>query len=287
MWVSKPETPMSLAHTLETFLEQRFGEPVAVDPALEGLERIESIVKHRVLRRYSDKPVDPELVRLICACGLSSPTKSDLQQRDILIVENPASRKAIANLIPDMPWIGKAPCFLVFLANGRRLPALSRLRGKEFANDHFDLLFNAVTDATMALSTCIVAAEALGLGTCPISVIRDHAARIGELLALPEKVIPLAGLCVGWPSDQGRLSPRLPLAMNLHHDRYRESGWVEQLDGYDRRRERIAPFREQRDPDRFGVAPNYGWSEDKARQYAVSQRADFGAYVRRMGFSTD
>jgi nitroreductase/FMN reductase [NAD(P)H] len=187
MWVSKPETPMSLAHTLETFLEQRFGEPVAVDPALEGLERIESIVKHRVLRRYSDKPVDPELVRLICACGLSSPTKSDLQQRDILIVENPASRKAIANLIPDMPWIGKAPCFLVFLANGRRLPALSRLRGKEFANDHFDLLFNAVTDAAMALSTCIVAAEALGLGTCPISVIRDHAARIGESLAIRRK----------------------------------------------------------------------------------------------------
>ncbi len=50
---------------------------------------------------------------------------------------------------------------------------------------------------------------------------------------------------------------------------------------------RIAPFREQRDPDRFGVAPHYGWSEDKARQYAVPQRADFGAYVRRMGFSTD
>ena len=92
------------------------------------------------------------------------------------------------------------------------------------------------------LSTCIAAAEALGLGTCPISVIRDHAARIGELLGLPERVIPLAGLCIGWPSDQGRLSPRLPLAMTLHHDRYDESGWAEQLDGYDRRRESIAPY---------------------------------------------
>jgi nitroreductase/FMN reductase [NAD(P)H] len=204
-----------------------------------------------------------------------------------LIVENPVTRKAIADLIPDMPWIGKAPCFLVFLANGRRLPALSRRRGKQFANDHFDLLFNAATDAAMALSTCITAAEALGLGTCPISVIRDHAARIGELLALPEKVIPFAGLCIGWPSDQGRLSPRLPLAMTLHRDRYDESGWGEQLDAYDRRREAVAPFREQRDPARFGVAPHYGWSEDKARQYALPQRADFGAYVRGRGFSTD
>jgi nitroreductase/FMN reductase [NAD(P)H] len=290
MWVSAPETPMSLepdlAHELEAILEQRFGERIAASDAFEGLDRIESIVKHRVIRRYSTKPVDPELLRLICACALSAPSKSDLQQRDIVVVENPATRKAIADLIPDMPWIGKAPCFLVFLANGRRLPGLSRLRGKTFANDHFDLLFNAVTDAALALSTCIAAAEALGLGTCPISVIRDHAARIGELLSLPERVIPLAGLCIGWPSDQARLSPRLPLAMTLHRDRYDETGWAEQLDQYDQRREAMAPYREQRDPGLFGVAPHYGWSEDKARQYAVPQRADFGSYVRAAGFST-
>jgi nitroreductase/FMN reductase [NAD(P)H] len=29
----------------------------------------------------------------------------------------------------------------------------------------------------------------------------------------------------------------------------------------------------------------YGWSEDKARQYSVSERADFGAFVRKIGFS--
>ncbi len=75
---------MSLAHTTRSIPGAAFRRAVAVDPALEGLERIESIVKHRVMRRYSDKPVDPELVRLICACGLSSPSKSDLQQRDIV-----------------------------------------------------------------------------------------------------------------------------------------------------------------------------------------------------------
>lgn len=276
---------MSLTQDLEAFLEQRFGERVAIDPALQGAERIGTIVKHRVIRRYSDRPVDPELLRLICACALSAPSKSDLQQRDIVVVENPETRKAIADLMPDMPFISKAPCFLVFLANGRRLPALSALRGKTFANDHFDLLFNAVTDAALALATGVAAAEALGLATCPISVIRDHAAQIGEWLGLPERVIPLAGLCIGWPSDQGRMSPRLPLAMTLHRDRYDESDWVSQLDGYDRRRETIAPFREQRDPGRFGRVPHYGWSEDKARQYAVPQRADFGDYVRGRGFS--
>jgi nitroreductase/FMN reductase [NAD(P)H] len=35
---------------------------------------------------------------------------------------------------------------------------------------------------------------------------------------------------------------------------------------------------------RFGTSPTYGWSEDKARQYADPERADFGAFVRRIGF---
>jgi hypothetical protein len=37
----------------------------------------------------------------------------------------------------------------------------------------------------------------------------------------------------------------------------------------------------------LGVAPFYGWSEDKARQYSVPERADFGAYVRGRGFRLD
>jgi nitroreductase/FMN reductase [NAD(P)H] len=29
----------------------------------------------------------------------------------------------------------------------------------------------------------------------------------------------------------------------------------------------------------------YGWSEDKARQCSVPEREDFGAFIRRQGFS--
>ena len=38
---------------------------------------------------------------------------------------------------------------------------------------------------------------------------------------------------------------------------------------------------------RWGEVPFYGWSEDKARQYGVPQRADFGAFVRKKGFCLD
>jgi nitroreductase/FMN reductase [NAD(P)H] len=94
-------------------------------------------------------------------------------------------------------------------------------------------------------------------------------------------------MCVGWPADDGYLSPRLSLSVRLHEERFSEERLAEGIDAYDRRRAALRPYRTQRDPDHFGKADFYGWSEDKARQYAVPQRADFGAFVRRQGFKLE
>jgi nitroreductase/FMN reductase [NAD(P)H] len=271
---------------IQNALALRFGETIAVDETLAGLDEIARIASRRVTRKYLDRAVDPSLLRLLCACALSAPTKSDLQQADIIIVKDLEKRCVIADLIPDQPFIRTAPVFLVFLANARRLPEISKLRGKPFPNDHLDLFFNASVDAAIALATFVCAADAVGLGTCPISVIRDHSARITELLALPRRVIPVAGMCVGWPAEPGHISARLPLSCTLHEDTYSEGDLAARIDAYDRRRAAIHPHK-PRDPTRWGTAQFYGWSEDKARQYGVPQRADFGAYVRKQGFRLD
>jgi len=266
-------------------LNRRFGEAIAVDEKLAGLDALARIAGRRVQRRYTDQPVDPALLRLLCACALSAPSKSDLQQADIVIVGK-SHQQAIADLIPDQPFIRVAPAFLVFLANGRRLPEISRMRGKPFPNDHLDQFFNTAVDAGIVLATFMAAADAVGLGTCPISVIRDHSARVSEMLKLPQRVIPVAGMCVGWPSEAGHISPRLGLDSTIHDGVYEEGKLADRIDAYDRRRAAIHPYK-PRDPARWGEAAFYGWSEDKARQYGVPQRADFGAFVRRKGFKLD
>src|SRR5262249_1393303 len=177
--------------------------------------------------------------------------------------------------------------FLVFLANGRRLPAISKLRAKPFPNDHLDLFFNAAVDSALVLATFLRAATVVGLGCCPISAIRDHARVISEMLALPERIVPVAGLCVGWPAERGHVTPRLGLEATLHEDRYTTEALAQQIEDYDRRRERQQPYRRQRAPEHWGKATTYGWSEDKARQYAEPLRADFGAFVRAKGFKLD
>jgi len=272
---------------VETALAARFGERFHADAAPAGWAELARMAARRVCRRYEARDVAPDLVRLLCACALSAPTKSDLQQSDILIIRETAKRHAIGALLPEMPWLIEAPVFVIVLANGRRTPQIAAMRGKPFPNDHLDLFFNATVDAAIVLASLVHAAEAAGLGCCPISMIRDHAQAIAGMCALPEKVVPVAGLTLGWPAEAGALSPRLPLSVTVHEERYAETDLAAKIDAYDRRRAALRPYRKQREPERFGTAASYGWSEDKARQYANPQRADFGAFVRRQGFKLD
>lgn len=265
---------------LTSALATRFGEDVPLPDSLAGLETLTDIAAHRTGRSYEARAIAPELIRLIAACALSAPSKSDLQQADIVEIDDPMLRTAIADLIPSMPWVREAPAFLVVCGNGRRLLAASDLAGETFANQHLDHFFNATVDAALVLQSLIVCAEAVGLATCPISVIRNHAATLSDLLALPSHVFPLAGLCLGWPGEERRISPRLPLSQTLHRNHHSEGDLATALPTYDRRRARI----EGRDSD----APDFvGWSRAKARMYAEPQRADFGAFIKDKGFKLD
>ncbi|MBI4207408.1 MAG: nitroreductase family protein [Betaproteobacteria bacterium] len=269
-------------------LAERFGAPLDVIEAdFPGLKELARIASHRSHRKYRKQPIDPGLLRLLFACALSAPSKSDLQQADIIHVADRAGIKAIVELIPDMPWINDAPVFLVFCGNNRRIRQIGEWRGKPFANDHLDHFMNAAVDAGLVMMNFIRAAEAVGLGACPISAIRNHPHEVSRLLALPDWVFPVAGLTVGYPAEAGRISARLPLEVTVHVDRYDETDVGEKIDAYDRRRHALQPYRRQRHTERYGQAAFYGWSEDKARQYSVPERADFGAFIRAKRFKLD
>jgi nitroreductase len=273
-------------------LMRRFGsesDHLALPPDALDLHR--QLAARGVVRAFKPEPVPYDLLHRLCALALSSPTKSDLQQRDIVMVDDASLKERILLPLTEGPtgqaWLRDVPVLLVFCGNNRRQRLWHGWRGKPFANDHLDAFFNAAVDAGIALSAFVLAAEAQGLGTCPISVIRNRAAAVSELLALPQHVFPVAGLAVGWPAAAPKESMRLPLDVTVHRNGYSEDNLQAAIEGYDRRREAAQPYREQRYVETFGKAAPYGWSEDKARQYAVPERADFGDYVRARGFRLD
>lgn len=273
------------ARRIEAALDQRFGIPVPVDPATPGLEELAHIAEHRSYRKFDpDRPVSDALLKLLFASAMSAPSKSDLQQADIIHVADRATIRTIAEMIPDMPWIARAPVFLVFCGNNRRIRQIGDWRGKPFANDHLDHFMNAAVDAGLIMMNFIRAAEAVGMGCCPISAVRNRSQEVSDLLGLPDWVFPVAGLCAGFPGEKRDITPRLPLEVTVHTNRFDDASVRDKVDAYDRRRHGIQPFRRQRDTEKHGEAPFYGWSEDKARQYCVPEREHFGAFIRGKKF---
>jgi len=276
-----------MSKTLADLIENRFGLPTDAGRDTPASGTIAGMLSRRSQRHFTAEPVADEMLEIVLAAALSSPAKSDLQQASIVIVRDAAKRKAIDGLVPSLPWVPEAPLFLVFCGDNRRIRRIAELRGKPFPNDTLDMFMNAAVDAGIVLQAFITAAESLGLGCCPISLIRNHIERLGELLELPEGVFPVAGLCVGHPAGEGKLSMRLPPSITVHTDRYDGSQFEAELTAYDARRAKQEPTEpaKQRFIDRWGQAASYTWSEDKARQYSVPERHSFGPYVRKQGFA--
>jgi nitroreductase len=281
-----------MAHLYTNDLRARFG--LDLDLGLEeGAELpyeqwLRQLLVRRTHRRYLDQPVPDAIVRLLLAAAFSASSKSDFQQASVLWVKERGRRDRLAALFPDMPWIGAAPVFLVFLGDARRLERIGELRGHKQDNGSFEGFFNATIDSALGLQSCILTAEAIGLGTCPISVLRNRIGEIAEILKLPDKVFPVAGLCLGYPDQPGYISMRLPFEATVHVDDYDDSGLADAVDAYDKRRDaRHSIGDRQRDPARFGTAEFYGWSEDKARQGMIPEGAGFAAWLKAHGFSFD
>jgi nitroreductase len=267
----------------------RFGDEMGAPADVPEVPWLRQALLRRTHRRYADRPVAEPLLRLLLGAAFSASSKSDFQQASVIRVDERARRDRLAALVPDMPWIGNAPVFLVFCGDARRLERLGALRGHQADNGKLEGFFNAAVDAALVLQTFILAAETAGLGCCAISAIRNHPDAVAETLDLPDKVFPIAGLCVGYPAAAGHISMRLPLDITLHKDRYDDSCLDEAVAAYDLRRDArySIPREQQRLPEIFGYASRYGWSEDKARQATRPEGQDFPAYLRARGFTME
>jgi nitroreductase len=272
--------------SINELIQNRFGLETEIGKTVTENKTLTDILSHRSCRNYKPDTIAEDLLQTLFAAAFSAPSKSDLQQACVIRVESREKQQRIANLSPYTTWVADAPLFMVWCGDSRRIRLLSQWRNHPFANDHLDAFMNAAVDAAIAMQTFIIAAESVGLGCCPVSEIRDQIDGLSSELELPQWVFPVAGLCVGWPSCEAHINLRLPLTVTNHVDRYDDSDLFEHVASYDQRREAIDQTQpeQQRLIDRFGISADYGWSENRTRQYSVPARADFGGYIRRQGF---
>ncbi len=245
-----------------------FGAEIAQSgPAPDATAALSRILARRSYRRFTDQPVPEALYTALLACAQSAPAKSDLQQYSIIDVRDPARKAELAQLC-DTAWMADAPVLLVFCGDLRRAQRVCEMRGHAYAQNTLDSFMNAAVDAALAMQAFVLAAETAGLGCCCISQVRKRLPDMADLLNLPDRVFPVAGLAAGWPGEARDVTCRLPPSIVVHRDAYDDRDLGPELDAYDQRRHAARPLGNQINVEKFGTAAFYGWSENAARRLA-------------------
>lgn len=179
-------------------------------------QTIETLQGHASVRHFSDQPLTDAQREAILLAARQTSSSSFMQLVSIVRVTDPALRAQLVPLCGEQPHVATSAEFWVFCADFYRNQQIAPDAKLGFAEQ---LLAGTVDAALMAQNT-LTAAESLGLGGVFIGGLRNHPVEVTALLDLPRHVLPLFGLCLGWPQHPSQHKPRLPLSMLVHENRY-------------------------------------------------------------------
>jgi nitroreductase len=181
---------------------------------------IQQIHEHRSIRKYKPDPIPEELLTEILSAGIRTPSSGNMQAYSIIITREEELRKKL--LIPhlDQSMVVDAPVLLTFCADFYRMRRWLSLNDAPDNFDHFFGFMVAAIDAILVSQTVALAAESRGLGLCYLGSTFANADQIGEILELPENVVPVVGYSLGYPAEDPDPRDRLPLDGLLHTEVY-------------------------------------------------------------------
>ncbi|MGI8764692.1 MAG: nitroreductase family protein [Ilumatobacteraceae bacterium] len=215
-------------------------------PMEESLGPIEMIMTTRAMRRFTDEPVAPELIRRCLAAAQQAPSGGNVQPQQYLVLTEPAPKEAIGNLyrrafdryeasLPErtfrnddqrQSWertsrasrhladhLAEAPAIVLFLQ------PLIPWGGRD-ADGSLDI---GRLDASVypAVQNFCLAARSLGLGTALTTVIRVLGTEALEAVGVSPAEYEIAALVpVGWPTGHFGVAPRKPPEKATHWDRW-------------------------------------------------------------------
>ena len=149
-----------------------------------------------------------------------APTDATAQMATLIRVVDPELRSRLASLSGEQEHILTAAEFFVVCADLHRLQTILQANGMTPGRYPATGLHFATVDAALVAQRLVDAAEISGLGICCIGGILNAIEEVVELLALPSGVVPLFGLCIGWPAEEPQERPRVALDSMVYTDRY-------------------------------------------------------------------
>ena len=177
--------------------------------------------RHRSIRAYKPDPLPEGLVDRVLEQALQGGSSSgNLNLVSVVKTQSAERRQALWALHGEQDMILQAPLVLSFCADSHRTRTWLAQRGARLGFADLVSWHTAAFDAMILAQTAALAFESHGLGICYMGTTLFSMRGIAELLELPENVLPVTSLVVGWPAEAPAQRDRLPPAAWIHDERY-------------------------------------------------------------------
>ena len=183
---------------------------------------MKNLLTRRSIRKYSDQAVSDELLNRLMNEAARTQTMGNLQLYSVVVTRSAEMKAKLAPAHFNQPMVTEAPVVLTICADFNRTSSWARCRKAEPGYDNFLSFMNAAIDALLFTQTLCNLMDEEELGYCYLGTTVYQPQQIIDLLHLPQLVMPVATLTVGWPAEQPPLSDRLPLESFVHQERYND-----------------------------------------------------------------
>ncbi len=186
------------------------------------METIKTLLNHKTIRNYKTDPIDDHILDEILEAGFRASTTGNMQVYSVIVTKDEQRRKELCKLHFGQQMVEQAPVTLTFCADFNRFNKWCEQRDANPGYDNFLSFFTASIDALLVAQNVCVAAEAHGLGICYLGPTTYQADKLIDFFDLPEGVVPVTTVVVGYPNEDPEQVDRLPAEGVVHQEQYKD-----------------------------------------------------------------
>ncbi len=179
-----------------------------------------TILERRSIRRFAKRPVSQKTLKTIINAGQRAPTSCGTQFYSFIEVRSMTKRRAITELVGENQALESAPIWLFVCCDAARPMKIFEMLNIDCHLGEVTRLVHSLIDASLAAQNIVIASEALGLASVFTIYHWMALGEIAGLLRLPDNVLPLLLLCIGYPAEKPPLRPRWGTEIVFHVNRY-------------------------------------------------------------------
>lgn len=192
---------------------------------------LENMKSRRTIRQYTEKSISEQKLNELLEVACRASTTGNMQLYSIVVTRDAEMKEKLAPAHFNQPMVKTAPVVLTFCADFNRVVKWCEQRQAEPGYDNFQSFIAAAADALLVAQTFCTAAEEEGLGICYLGTTTYNAEAIINALELPELVVPMTTITVGYPAAMLEQVERLPLEAVVHHETYK-ANTPERIDAF-------------------------------------------------------